>query len=142
MDKPEPAYTAILNRNALRPEDLRNLPVTLLKAFKAALKLKAKPSKTAKSYEGLGKVIFSLGMDYEATRIELLKRRDLPRNLTLSKTIAFFAALFTFKRSSFETTVSVAEASEDCLIISSKLIPKATDDPVKDGLTSRLQRLI
>ncbi|EKD18860.1 hypothetical protein MBM_03102 [Drepanopeziza brunnea f. sp. 'multigermtubi' MB_m1] len=102
MDKPEPAYIAILNRNASRPEDLRNLLVTLPKAFKAALKLKAKPFKTAKLYEGLGKVISSLRMDYEATRIKLLKGRDLLRNLTFGETIAFFAALFTFKRSSFE----------------------------------------
>ncbi|EKD12603.1 hypothetical protein MBM_09172 [Drepanopeziza brunnea f. sp. 'multigermtubi' MB_m1] len=138
INKPEPAYTAILNRNASRPEDLRNLPVTLLKALKVALKLKAKPSKTAKSYERLSKVISSLRIDYEATRIKLLKRRDLLRNLTLSKTIAFFAAPSTFKRSSSEATVSVAEASEDCLIISSKLIPRATDDPVKDGPASRL----
>ncbi|EKD17634.1 hypothetical protein MBM_04003 [Drepanopeziza brunnea f. sp. 'multigermtubi' MB_m1] len=127
--KLEPAYTAIFNRNALRSEDLRNLLVILPKALKAALKLKAKPFKTAKSYERLGKVISFLGIDYEATRIKLLKGRDLLKNLTFSKTIAFFAALFTFKRSSFEATVSVAEASEDCLIISSKLIPKATDDP-------------
>ncbi|EKD13320.1 hypothetical protein MBM_08403 [Drepanopeziza brunnea f. sp. 'multigermtubi' MB_m1] len=137
MDKLEPAYTAILNRNALRPEDLRNFLVILLKAFKAVLKLKAKPSKTAKSYEGFGKVIFSLRMDYEATRIKLLKGRDLLGNLTFNETIAFFAAFSTSKRSSSETTVSVTEASEDCLIISSKLISKATDDPVKNGLTSK-----
>ncbi|EKD15697.1 gag-pol polyprotein [Drepanopeziza brunnea f. sp. 'multigermtubi' MB_m1] len=128
MDKPEPAYTAILNRNASRSKDLRNLPVTLLKAFKAAPKLKAKPSKTAKSYEKLSKVISSLKIDYEATRIELLKRRDLLKNLTLDKTIAFFAALSTSKRSFSEATVSVAKASKDCLIINSKPIPKATDD--------------
>ncbi|EKD18938.1 hypothetical protein MBM_03180 [Drepanopeziza brunnea f. sp. 'multigermtubi' MB_m1] len=115
IDKPELAYTAILNRNASRSEDLRNLPVILLKAFKAALKLKAKPFKTVKSYERLGKVISFLRIDYEATRIKLLKGRDLPRNLTLDKTIAFFAAPSTFKRS-FSESAKVSVITYDAAV--------------------------